>query len=110
MQEYRDASRRLIIDFYDIDALRYRSITKSVVKQFQLEPAGELIIGLDEMFQEFQKEDLRVGLEWDIWSGFIVVAKTESAEDLVREIGAFIDKYFRIVWVTVLRIRIIRWK
>lgn len=94
MQEYRNASQQLTIDFYDIDSLRYPAITKSVTRQFQLEPAGELIIGLDEMFQEFQQEDLRVGLEWDIWSGYIVVAKTESAEDLVREIGAFIQSRF----------------
>ncbi|QDT26659.1 hypothetical protein Enr10x_19690 [Gimesia panareensis] len=94
MQEYRNASQQLTIDFYDIDSRRYTAITKSVVRQFQLEPAGELIIGLDEMFQEFQKEDLRVGLEWDIWSGYIVLAKTESAEDLVREIGAFLQSRF----------------
>lgn len=110
MQEYRDASRRMTIDFYEIDAEKYPSITKAIVKQFQLEPAGELIIGLDELFQGFQREGQIVGLEWDHWSGFIVVAKTESAEDLVREIGAFIDKNFRIVWVTVMGIRIIRWK
>ncbi|MEQ8854122.1 hypothetical protein [Gimesia sp.] len=94
MQESHDASRRLTIDFYDIDSLRYPTITKSVVRLFQLEPAGELTIGLYEMFQDYQCERQIVGLEWDPWPGYIVVAKTESAEDLVREIGAFIQSRF----------------
>lgn len=95
MHEYRNVSQGLTFDFYEIDSVKYPSITKAVAKQFQLEPVGELVIGPDELFQEYQREGLRVGLEWDIWSGYIVVANTEAAEDLTRDIATFIEARFQ---------------
>lgn len=91
MYEHRDASERLMFDFDEIDSVRYSSITKSVANQFQLKPAGKLVIGLDELFQNYQHAEKIIGLEWDNWSGYIVVAKTESSENLATEIASFIE-------------------
>jgi hypothetical protein len=33
-----------------------------------------------------------VGLGWDNWSGFIVVAKNPESEPLVREVAAFLSE------------------
>ncbi|QDT42837.1 hypothetical protein Pan241w_29260 [Gimesia alba] len=91
MYKHRDASQRLTIEFFQIEADSYQRITQIVVNQFQLAPVGELVVGPDELFQEFRLQRKVVGLEWDIWSGYIVVAKTKSAEKLVRKIASFIE-------------------
>ncbi|MFN9626467.1 MAG: hypothetical protein ACK6AT_09455 [Planctomycetota bacterium] len=61
-----------------------------IVNKFGLSPAGELIVGLDEMFRDYTDGPNVIGLEWDNWSGFIVVAKNADAETLVRSIAEFL--------------------
>lgn len=94
MNEHRDASERLTFDFESIESGRYGKITKAIVSEFGLEPAGDKTRGLDEVFQEFKRGNEVVGLEWDNWSGYIVNAKTKSAEPLVREIADYISAKF----------------
>ncbi|QDV50977.1 hypothetical protein [Gimesia fumaroli] len=91
MHKHRDASQRLTVEFFQIEADSYQKITQIVVNQFQLEPVGELVVGPDELFQEFRLQRKVIGLEWDFWSGYIVVAKTKSAEKLVRKIATYIE-------------------
>jgi len=94
MEEHRDNSDRLVIDFHEIDAGKYSKITEAVVAEFGLDVAGSKTAGLDEVFQDFKKGADVLSLEWDNWSGYIVNAKTESAELLVREIAGFISAKF----------------
>lgn len=94
MNEHRNASNQLTIDFDKIESNKYTKITKVVIKQFHLEAIDELTVGLDEKFQKFKNGTAIVGLEWDIWSGYIVNAKNTEAEPLVREIGAFINEQY----------------
>ena len=91
MNEYRDNSDRLTIDFNSIEAGMYKKITSEVVSQFNLEVAGAKTSGLDEVFQNYKRGNEIVGLEWDNWSGYIVNAKTKTAEPLVREISGYIN-------------------
>lgn len=91
MNEYRDNSQRLTIDFHGIEAGSYKKITSDVVAKFGLEVAGAKTSGLDEVFQEFKRGNDVVGLEWDNWSGYIVNAKTKTAEPLVCEIAGYIS-------------------
>jgi len=93
MQKYRNASQQLRIEFFQIEADLYQQITQLVVNQFQLKPVGEPASGPHERFQEFQHQTKVIGLEWDFWSGYSVVAKTESAEKLVRKIAAFLESH-----------------
>ncbi|QDT79455.1 hypothetical protein Mal35_29130 [Gimesia maris] len=95
MHKYRDASQRLTIEFFDIEADLYPRITQFVVNQFQLQPVGEPVTGVEERFQDFQHLRKVIGLEWDFWSGYCVVAKTKSAEKLVRKIAALIEARFQ---------------
>ncbi|NUN03967.1 MAG: hypothetical protein HUU41_22915 [Bryobacteraceae bacterium] len=87
----RDASNRLSFEMFDVDALDYPRLAARVVEHFDLTPSSELIVGLDEMFRDYSDGACTVGLEWDNWSGFIVVAKTQNAEPLVEAIGAYLS-------------------
>ena len=94
MSEHRDESNRLTIDFHHIKSSAYSKVTKEIVTEFELEAASDKTVGLDEMFQDFKRNDEVIGLEWDNWSGYIVNAKTEQSDPLVRDIGAYICSRF----------------
>ena len=94
MDTNRNASNQLSIDFDKIESKLYRKITKSIVKEFELEEENKLTNGLDEIFQNFRLNNMIVGLEWDIWSGYTVVAQNIQAEPLVSKIGNYINENY----------------
>ncbi|WP_344798945.1 hypothetical protein [Litoribacillus peritrichatus] len=70
---------------------QYKPAKKKIVKQFSLFPFGFTINGPDEAFQTCLKGSKRIGIEWDVWSGLIFVAKNEQTESLVNEIVEFCE-------------------
>jgi len=94
MNEYRNSSEQLTYDFEHIKINNYFKVCKKIVKHFKLKESGQLVHGLDETFQEYKLGRFIIGLEWDIWSGYIVVAKNKQSEALVREIAEFINEAF----------------
>ncbi len=86
----RDASGRLTFEMFDVDSSDYPKYATRVVDVFDLSPTSELVIGLDQMFRDYTDGKTTVGLDWDIWSGFMIVAKSPSAEPLVRKLGAYL--------------------
>lgn len=95
-QFWRDASGRLTFAMSHIEAEDYPSTCRVVADAFVLVPDGSLVLGPEQMFWDFRQVDRVVGLEWDIWMGFMVVAKTEGAEPLVREIAIWLSSSQRI--------------
>ncbi len=94
MDEHRDANNRLTYDFSKIEGSSYRKITDAIAKKFDLSVASGEVAGLDEVFQDFKQGSLVVGLEWNIWSGYSVVAKRAIAEPLAQEIASYISAEF----------------
>ena len=88
----RDYSGRLTYDIFEFPSEDYTSMKKQIAKKFGLVPAGITIYGLDEMFQTYMKGLKRIGIEWDNWSGLIIVAKNKKAEPLVEEIGLYLEE------------------
>ena len=86
----RDASGRLTFEMFRLPADEYPAASASVAKEFGLAQRTSLVIGLDVMFQDYQRGEQLVGLEWDIWSGFMVVAKNPASESLVRDIAVWL--------------------
>jgi len=82
----RDASRRLTLSIDSVDATSYNFITSKISDKFNLTHSSRLIIGLDEIFQDFTNQKYTIGLEWDIWLGYIIVAQDKKSEVLVNEI------------------------
>ena len=89
---HRDASNRLTYDICAIESERYPELCNELAAIFELKPVSELVVGLDEMFRDYTNGHVTIGLEWDIWSGFIVVAKDVESEQLVRQIGDYLTR------------------
>lgn len=83
----RDASGRATFDAGDVPVQDYKKIRNYVARRFRLQQHGNAVQGLDEVFQDFRSGDAIIGIEWDCWSGFILVAKTAQAEPLIEAIG-----------------------
>jgi len=94
MNEYRNSSGHLTYDFESVKIKDYMKICKKVVEHFKLKENDQLVHGLDETFQEYSLGSFVIGLEWDIWSGYIVVAKNKKSEALAKEISQFINEIF----------------
>ena len=76
----RDHSGRLTYEFADIESEVYPQYCDLIAQRFSLVATDQLVPGLDFIAWEFHLGDIRIGLDWDIWSGFIVVAKDADAE------------------------------
>ena len=86
----RDASNRLVFEMFCVPCRSYDDIVEELRTAFNLVPVGPGIDVWDIVFRDYQREGAVVGLEWDNWLGFIVVAKSPAAESLVNEIGAYL--------------------
>jgi hypothetical protein len=90
-QFWRDASGRLTFSMGQIPADCYRSICKEVAAEFGLVPHTDLITDfLALVFQDYRRDEQVVGLEWDNWMGYTVVAKTLDSEPLIQDIATWL--------------------
>jgi hypothetical protein len=87
----RDASGRLTYEISNVGARSYAEVCRKVIDEFRLTATSDFVLGLDAMFRDYTDGAVTIGLEWDIWSGFIVTAKQPDAESLVRRIAAFLS-------------------
>jgi hypothetical protein len=86
IEKGRDLSQRLTVEINNIIKNDYPLFTSKISKKFNLIPSSHLINGVNESFQDFTKKKYTIGLEWDIWSGYIIVAKDKESELLVNKI------------------------
>jgi hypothetical protein len=88
---WHDASGRLIFGMSRTPADRYQAICHAIAATFHLSPHNALVSnGWDIVFQDYKCDEQIVSLEWDNWTGFIVVAKTPGSEVLVQNIAAWL--------------------
>ena len=93
---WRDASERLTFGVDRVPAVDYPALCKAVAVAFDLAPNhSSFCAGLDVIFMDYQRGERLVGMEWDNWTGFTVIAKTTGSEELVREIAEWL---FRSAW------------
>lgn len=89
---WRDSSDRLTCSCDGIGAVGYSETCRAISSEFGLKPEGELIDGFDVTFQDYVRERDLVGLEWDIWMGFMAVAKTVDTEPLILAIAEWLSQ------------------
>jgi len=87
---WRDSSGRLTFDLPRVEAGDYPAVCRGIADALGLTPVGEVVIGPEQMFWDFRRGDQVVGLDWDIWMDFVVVAKSEASEPLLRDIAAWL--------------------
>ena len=87
---WRDSSGRLTFDLATVEAKDYAAVCRGIADAFDLTPATDIVAGAEQMFWDFRRDDLLIGLDWDIWMGLMAVAKSEASEPLLRDIAAWL--------------------
>jgi hypothetical protein len=87
---WRDSSGRLTFDLSGVAAADYPAVCRGIADAVGLAPAGEIVIGPEQMFWDFRRGEQVVGLDWDLWMEFMAVAKSEASEPLLRDIAAWL--------------------
>ncbi|MBI1321683.1 hypothetical protein GC170_00635 [bacterium] len=89
---WRDSSDRLVCSCDGIDAAGYSETCREISSEFGLKPVGESIDGIDVSYQGYVRGRAQVDLEWDIWMGFMAVAKTVDTEPLILAIAEWLSR------------------
>lgn len=87
---WRDHSGRLTFDWPGVAAADYPVVCQGIADSLGLTPAGEIIVGPDQLFREFARGGQVVGMYWDIWFEFMAVALSPASNPLVHEIAAWL--------------------
>lgn len=88
---YRNASEQLRFEMSQVPPDGYLELCNKIRIAFSLSPVdNSLVHGLDEVFQDFRKEELVVQIAWDIWTGFTITSLAPDSETLVREIAEWL--------------------
>ncbi|WP_444957071.1 hypothetical protein [Microbulbifer sp. ZKSA002] len=87
----RDFSGRLCYEINNFPLEKYKETKRALVKEFGLYPFGVTTYGLDEAFQSYIRGLKRIGIEWDVWSGFTIVAKNKRAENIVITMAKYLE-------------------
>jgi len=94
LAEYRDFSGRLTVAIEDMPSLKYRFVCWRICRNFNLKKSSDYTRGLDEKFQSFSSAHGSVSIDWDNWSGFMVVSLSPASDSLVMKISEWLkEKY-----------------
>jgi len=88
IEKIRNSSQKLTIELFDISRKNYPFLSSLIANNFNLIPSNNLIDSFDEIFQTYTNTNKKytINLEWDNWSGYIIVAKDIESEKLINEI------------------------
>lgn len=84
---HRDSSNRLTFAVAEIPADQYAATCRELAGLLRLFPASEQVSSYDCAFRDYTDGARTVGLEWDIWFGFTIVAKDAASESLLEELS-----------------------
>jgi len=93
-KSYRDASDRLTVGVEGMSSLAYRFVSWKLIRKFGLKKRGDLNKTLDEKFQVYEKDGASISVDWDVWSGFTVTAIDSESENIVNEIGKYLERKY----------------
>lgn len=94
---WRDSSGRLTCDLAGVTPEEYPALCRRAADAFGLAPAGDIVVGPEQMFWDFRRGEHVVGLDWDIWMEFMAVAQSAASEPLVKAIAAWLESSGQLV-------------
>jgi len=78
---------------YDInhaEAEHIFPVATIIEKQFGFKPLQLPILALDSAYIELKRNDIKIIIGWDIWSGLFVMAVDHKGDSIIHEIGEYL--------------------
>ncbi|CAN7762113.1 hypothetical protein [Paenibacillus sp. LjRoot56] len=80
-------------EIFDADASFILKIATVVTEKFNFTHTNP-IIGLEQVFMDFDKDGIKITIGWDIWSGCFVMAHDKLGDKCIVEIGNYLDERY----------------
>ena len=88
---FTTAEGRVSFEIHDAEAQIIFPIATMLEEKFGLVANQFPVMGLDEVFLDLVKDNTIISLGWDNWIGFHVFALSEKGDELVQEIGNYLN-------------------
>lgn len=97
---FETASGGLSYEIGEADSTALPKIAKLIEQQFAFVPE-RFLDGIDVLWLDYRRDDLKITIGWDIWSGCFVMAASGpdylAADPVIREIGEFLETQLDLV-------------
>ncbi|MEW9702874.1 hypothetical protein [Paenibacillus sp. SI8] len=84
-------------EIIDADASFILKIATVVTEKFEFTRTNP-IIGLEQVFMDFDKDGIKITTGWDIWSGCFVMTHDKLGDKCIEEIGNYLEKTYINDW------------
>jgi len=83
-------------EIFDADASVNLKVADVIVDVFHFTHAKP-VIGLEQALIELMKDDVKITVSWDNWSGCYIMAHDPAGEKYIQEIGKYLDSRFNTI-------------
>jgi len=90
VKKVKDYSNRDTLEIRDISENEYNKLSSEIISYFNLKAETDKTVGNSEEFQNYILNECIISIEFDIWTGLSIVAKNESAKELVNDIFIYL--------------------
>ena len=87
---HKTAEGNVTYDIYHAEAEHIFPVATLIQKKFGFLPKQLPVMGLDSIFLELFRREIKIMVGWDNWSGLFVMAVDEKGNAAVREIGEYL--------------------
>ena len=88
---HKTAQDRTSYEIFEADSDFMFQIVEVLESRFGFHAITIPMDGFDVIYWDFARDAIRVTVGWDVWSGCFVFATTEAGDEIVKEIGQYLD-------------------
>jgi hypothetical protein len=81
-------------DIYEADQNYIYQIADILTKQHGFSMVNSPVIGLDCVYWDFNKNNIKLTLGWDIWSGAFIFAHCLNGNDYIKIVSDYFNNLF----------------
>ena len=89
---YKTPHERSSYEIYEADLGFLFKIVNVLEARFGFAAVTLPVDGIDCLYWDFARAEIRLTVGWDIWSGCFVFADSEAGDEVVEEIGQYLDQ------------------
>ena len=86
------AQGRASYEIYEANSDFLAKLAQVLESHFGFQAIRNPLDGVDVIYWDFARDDIQVTLGWDIWSGCFVFATSEAGDEIIHQIGQYLEQ------------------
>lgn len=91
---YITAQERNIYEVGEANSDFLFQIVEVLESRFGLQAIKQPLDGIDVIYWDFAREEIKLTVGWDVWSGCFVFANCDAGDAIIQKIGQYFDGVF----------------